>query len=142
MNILFFNEDIDKFDFDSGLCQTWILNCIENFNKSVGDLNFIFTSDNYLLEINKQYLQHDYYTDIITFDYCVENTISGDIYISIDRVKENALEYKQSFTQELHRVIIHGVLHLIGLNDHSDSEKKEMRNAENECLKKINLFER
>ncbi|MCF6239775.1 MAG: rRNA maturation RNase YbeY [Bacteroidales bacterium] len=142
MNILFFYEDIEHFDFGSESCKNWILKCIDNYNKVAGDLNFIFTSDNYLVEINKQYLNHDYYTDIITFDYCVENTISGDIYISVDRVRENAIEYKQTFNQELHRVIIHGVLHLLGLNDHSESDKLTMRQAENNCLKIINLLER
>jgi len=142
MNILFFYEDIQEFDFNSKLCTSWILECINERNKISGDLNFIFTSDKYLLAINRQYLQHDYYTDIVTFDYCVENTISGDIYISVDRVKDNAVEYNQSFNQELHRVIIHGVLHLLGLKDHSEEEKIQMRNAENLCLEKINLFER
>ncbi len=138
MSIHFFYEEIDEFTFDTHLCSNWILDCINSYHKSSGDLNFIFTSDKYLLDINKKYLQHDYYTDIITFDYCVENTISGDIYISIDRVKENAYEYNQSFMQELHRVIIHGILHLIGLNDHTEEEKIEMRKAENICLKKLN----
>lgn len=140
MSIYFFYEEIDKFKFDSNKTGNWVLNCIKYYKKTEGDLNFIFTSDTYLLNINKQFLQHNYYTDIITFDYCVENTISGDIYISIDRVKENAIKYHQTFEQELHRVIIHGVLHLIGLNDHTEVEKKEMRNAENECLKRIILI--
>jgi rRNA maturation RNase YbeY len=138
MSIHFFYEEIGEFTFDTYLCSNWILACINQFHKNSGNLNFIFTSDEYLLGINKKYLQHDYYTDIITFDYCVENTISGDIYISIDRVKENAREYNQSFLQELHRVIIHGILHLIGLNDHTEEEKIEMRKAENICLEKLN----
>lgn len=142
MNILFFNEDIAEFDFDSDLCTKWVLDCIETYKKIAGDLNFIFTSDSYLLDINKKYLQHDYYTDIITFDYCVDNTISGDVYISVERVQENAVTYRQTFIQELHRVIIHGVLHLLGLDDHSEQEKEEMRKAENNCLNKINLLER
>jgi rRNA maturation RNase YbeY len=137
MNIQFFYEDIDEFTFDTRLCTHWILDCIKHYHKRCGNLNFIFTSDDYLLEINKKYLQHDYYTDIITFDYCVEDTISGDIYISVDRVKENAQEYNQSFLQELHRVMIHGILHLIGLDDHTEEEKIEMREAENKCLNKL-----
>ena len=137
MNINFFYEEIDEFSFEEKKCISWINLCIEIYKKKAGNINIIFTNDEYLLNINKQYLQHDYYTDIITFDYCEADIISGDIYISLDRVKENAQEFNQEFDVELHRVIIHGILHLIGYNDHSDEEKKIMRLKEGDCLKQI-----
>ena len=100
--------------------------------KKTGDLNFVFCSDDYLLNINRQYLQHDYYTDVITFDYCQGNNISGDIYISIDRVAENAQHYGFSFDAELYRVILHGVLHLCGYGDKTNEEQTLMR-AKEDC---------
>ena len=134
MDINFFFEDIDEIDLTTDVNKHWIAECIKAKNKEIGDLNFIFCSDSYLLELNKTHLNHDYYTDIITFDYCESNIISGDIYISIDRVGGNAKEFKQEFDIELHRVMIHGVLHLLGLDDHSEEEKKQMRSAEDACL--------
>ena len=103
----------------------------------VGEISYIFCSDDYLLDINKTYLKHDFYTDIITFDYTDAKKISGDLYISIDRVRDNAQELNLGFEQELHRVIIHGVLHLLGLKDKTEEEAKEMRKAEEECLKSL-----
>ncbi len=134
MGINFFFEDINEFSLSKQDDINWITDCINEHSKKTGDLNFIFCSDNYLLEINKEYLNHNYFTDIITFDYCMGDIISGDIYISTDRVEENAKEFKVSFSNELHRVIIHGVLHLLGLKDGSEEEKSQMRSAENECL--------
>ena len=103
-------------------------------NKTEGDIVLIFCSDQYLLEINKKHLNHDYYTDIITFDYCVEKIVSGDLYISIDRVKENSKIFNESFINELNRVVIHGVLHLCGYNDKTEADQKIMRNLENKYL--------
>ena len=103
-------------------------------NKTEGDIVLIFCSDQYLLEINKKHLNHDYYTDIITFDYCVEKIVSGDLYISIDRVKENSKTFNESFINELSRVVIHGVLHLCGYNDKTEADQKIMRNLENKYL--------
>ncbi len=137
MNINFFYEEVDKFSFDRKKCISWMHLCIKKYQKKAGDINIIFTHDEYLLNINKEYLQHDYYTDIITFDYCENDIINSDIYISVDRVKENAGKFNQEFIVELHRVIIHGILHLIGFNDFSEEEKKNMRLKENECLNKI-----
>lgn len=97
-------------------------------------MSYIFVSDEKLLEVNKQFLSHDYYTDIITFDYVEDNVISGDIYISIDRIKENAKKFNVTFDNELHRVIIHGVLHLLGYKDHNPKDEKQMRKEENEAL--------
>ncbi len=117
--------------------KKWIKSVIEQYGKRVGDINFIFCSDPYLLEINKQFLGHDYYTDIITFDYCDGKIVAGDIYISIDTVEANAVEYSQTFENELHRVIIHGVLHLLGEDDHSEEDIKSMRAAEDKALAEL-----
>lgn len=115
----------------------WIENVINSENKSLGEISYIFCDDEYLLEINKQYLNHDYYTDIISFDYTENEFVSGDIFISIDRVKENASDYGVSFDNELKRVIIHGILHFCGYKDKSQDEERMMRLKEEE---KINLF--
>lgn len=139
MEINYFFEEINEFDIQQEEKTEWIKSCVGEYKRETGNLNFIFCTDLYLLKINKEYLNHDYYTDIITFNYCEDNIISGDIFISIDRVEENAKEYNVNFNIELSRVIIHGILHLIGLNDHSENEIKEMREAENTCLRKISL---
>lgn len=115
--------------------KQWIKQVIEAKGKKTGNITYIFCDDEYLLEVNKQYLKHDYYTDVITFDYVENDLISGDIFISTDRVRENALAFGSSETEELHRVIIHGALHLLGLKDKSEKEASQMRQAENEALK-------
>ncbi len=130
----YFFEDTKEFSFDENVF-TKIEILISNENKSDGELSFIFCSDNYLLEMNKNYLNHDYYTDVITFDYCENDIVSGDIFISIDRIKENAKIYKTTFQNELHRIMIHGVLHLVGYSDKTDKEQKQMREKENFYLK-------
>lgn len=133
--IRFFNNEV-KFTINNKLLlKRWIKLVASKFGREAGDLNIIFCSDDKLLEINRQFLGHNYYTDIITFDYCKDDTLEGELYISIDTVKANAVEYKQSFSDELHRVIIHGVLHLCGLDDHSNRQKHIMRENENESLK-------
>lgn len=118
--------------------KQWIKQVIEAKGKKTGNITYIFCDDEYLLEVNKQYLQHDYYTDVITFDYVENDLISGDIFISTDRVRENALAFGSSETEELHRVIIHGALHLLGLKDKNEKEASQMRQAENEALKLLN----
>ena len=118
--------------------KQWIKQVIEAKGKKTGNITYIFCDDEYLLEVNKQYLQHDYYTDVITFDYVENDLISGDIFISTDRVRENALAFGSSETEEIHRVIIHGALHLLGLKDKSEKEASQMRQAENEALKLLN----
>jgi len=107
--------------------------------KSVGNINIIFCSDDYLLKMNEQYLNHDYYTDIITFDYVENSLISGDLFISVERVKENAVKFGESFIRELYRVIFHGVLHLTGYSDKLDEEKVVMRKKENFYLDKVDF---
>ncbi len=107
---------------------------LQEENKRAGTVNYIFCNDDYLLEINKKYLKHDYYTDIITFDYKEEDEISGDIYISTERVEENSDIEKVHFTEELYRIVFHGVLHLCGYNDKSEEEQKQMRAKEDYYL--------
>jgi probable rRNA maturation factor len=135
--IIFNNEDITFKLKNKLLLKQWITLTIEKKKRKTGELNFIFCSDDYLLNINKQYLNHDTYTDIITFDYSKEDTklpVSGDIYISIDRIKENAGKFSKTFENELQRVIIHGVLHLLGYKDKTKIAKAEMTKQEDVCL--------
>ena len=107
-----------------------------------GEISVIFCDDDYLLEINRTYLKHDYYTDIITFDYSVGKTISGDLFISIDRVKQNATMLKESVKNELFRVIIHGILHMSGYNDKTDEQRSAMRKRENFYLNKSEFLQK
>lgn len=116
------------------LIKQWIKTVVENKGKKLGDVSYILCDDDYLLEVNRQYLKHDYYTDIITFDYTENDRIGGDLFISIDRVKDNATALQIPEHEELMRVMIHGVLHLLGLKDKSEEEVKQMRKAEEECL--------
>lgn len=115
----------------------WITRIIESEDREIGKVDYIFCSDDYLLKMNQRYLNHDTFTDIITFDYSEEKFISGDIFISIDRVKENAASFNVNYQEELLRVMSHGVLHLIGYKDKGEDEVKLMREKENE---KIKLF--
>lgn len=114
--------------------KKWISEVVMRRKKRVGNISYLFCSDEYLLGVNQQYLNHDTYTDIITFDYVAADLISGDIMISIDRVGENATHFQVPFELELHRVIIHGVLHLLGQGDKSETEAAEMRRQEEEAL--------
>ncbi|MBN2670007.1 MAG: rRNA maturation RNase YbeY [Bacteroidales bacterium] len=125
-------------DFSKQKTKQWIKEVVLSYNKKIGELNFIFTSDEKILEVNRTYLQHDYYTDVITFDYSEDQKISGDIFISLDTVKTNAEKYSQTFDNELYRVIIHGVLHLVGYQDHSDEDRAQMRKLENKALLQLN----
>lgn len=118
--------------------SAWIQKVIESENKKLGEINYIFCDDEYLHKINVEFLSHDNYTDIISFDYTMGTIINGDIYISVDRVKENAEQFGVSFNNELHRVIIHGVLHYLGWKDKTETEKTAMRNKENDCLLVLN----
>ena len=122
---------------DSNKIRIWIEDVIKKEKRTVGDITYIFCDDDYLLERNKEFLDHNTLTDIITFNYCIDNNISSDIMISIDRVKENSTTFENSFNEELKRVMIHGILHLIGYNDKSDKEKELMREKENFYL---NMF--
>lgn len=136
--INFFTEDVDFKLKNKTIIRKWITDSIKNEECFVGELNFIFCSDEYLLKINQEYLDHDTYTDIITFDNSEgEDEISGDIFISIDRVTENAIKFKINQDTELQRVMIHGVLHLIGFPDKKPEEKALMTSKENQYLKNI-----
>ena len=134
-SIQFFCEDIDFKLKNSRKTASWIIRSSKAEGKIVGELNFILCSDEHLLQMNINYLQHNTYTDIITFDTSEEEIfISGDLFISIDRVKDNALKFKKEFEDELHRVIIHGVLHLIGYSDKTANKKTIMRGKEDAYL--------
>lgn len=115
--------------------KKWIKNVIELNGKSVGSINYVFCDNEYLLEINKKYLNHNYFTDVITFNYNQKNFIAGDIFISIDMVRENSINYKVDFSEELLRVMVHGILHLLGFGDKNRSERNKMRQMEDMCLK-------
>jgi rRNA maturation RNase YbeY len=135
-NISFLAESI-KFSMpDKMAVKAWIKNTISEEQKRVGEISIVFCSDDYLLKVNNEFLKHDFYTDIITFDYCEDDVVSGDLMISIDRVRENAETQKGLFIDELHRVIIHGVLHLLGYHDKAKNEIKVMREKEDYYLKK------
>ncbi|MCQ2257056.1 MAG: rRNA maturation RNase YbeY [Bacteroidaceae bacterium] len=125
--------------------SAWIKEVAASYGKKVGSIAYIFCNDEKILEVNKQYLQHDYYTDIITFDYCEDeemmgnkNTISGDLFISLDTVRSNAEQQGTSYEEELHRVIIHGILHLVGINDKGPGEREIMEAEENKALAMLN----
>ena len=128
--IRYFCEDI-RFTYKNKLANNrWLKMVAGSEIRKIGDINVIFCSDNYILDVNMKYLQHDYFTDIITFDYCEGKVLSGDLFISVDSVRENSIEFGTDFEEELHRVIVHGVLHLIGYDDHTEEDKKVMRQKE------------
>ena len=135
----FFFEDFKVFNFHKKLLINKVKYLINNELREEGDISVIFCSDEYLLNVNKQYLNHDYYTDIITFDYVENKTISGDLFISVDRIKDNAKEYDISFIKELYRVVFHGVLHLVGYNDKTDAEQEIMTEKEDFYLGEVDF---
>ncbi len=117
--------------------NAWIKAVAESHCKKVGEIAYIFVNDTKIRELNKQYLNRDWYTDIITFDYCEGDEISGDIFISLDTVRDNAQRFEQAYSDELKRVIIHGILHLCGINDETSQEQDEMRYEEDRALSMI-----
>lgn len=131
-----FFEDTESFNVDKNELQKLVFFVIKSERKITGEISVIFCSDEYLLKINEQYLGHDYYTDIVTFDYVENSVISGDLFVSVDRVLENAGGLKLKFEEELHRVIFHGILHLCGYKDKINAEKKAMREKEDFYLEK------
>jgi len=136
-SITFFFEDISTFELDQDFAGRQIKQLINEEKKETGDISVIFCSDGYLLEMNKKHLNHDYFTDIITFNYVEDDVISGDLFISADRIRENAGKFNVTFHEELYRVILHGILHLVGYNDKTSEEKKVMKDKENYYLGKI-----
>lgn len=121
-------------EFDQERAKDWIIEVASRHEKKVGDLTYVFCDDEKILEVNRQFLQHDYYTDIITFDYSNKRRISGDMFISLDTVKSNAELFGRAYDEEFMRVIIHGVLHLCGINDKGEGEREIMERHENEAL--------
>lgn len=136
--VAFYFEDTDFKLRHKTRIKEWLRLVAESEVFTLGNISVIFCSDNYILDINQKYLQHDYFTDIITFDYSEGGRISGDLFISVDSVRENSVEYGTEFEDELHRVIVHGILHLIGYDDHTEDEIKIMRSKEDYYL---SLFE-
>lgn len=134
MAIHFFEEDITKPKIKYRLISRWLEVIIGKNNMRTGDISYIFCDNDYLLGVNKQFLQHDYYTDIITFDYVDNNLVSGDIFISCEMVEENSKKFGVNLEDEFLRVISHGVLHLLGFNDSTEAERMIMRGKESECI--------
>jgi len=132
--ISYYKEDTDFLFKGKNLNNRWLRMVAGSEIRRIGDISIIFCSDNYILDVNMRYLQHDYFTDIITFDYCEGDKLSGDLFISVDSVRENALYYGTEFADELNRVMVHGLLHLIGYDDHTEEEQKVMREKENYYL--------
>lgn len=138
MPITFDSENIDFPDLNKRKTAAWIKKVASTYNNIVGEIAYIFCNDEKILEINREFLKHDFYTDIISFDYSEGEIISGDIFISLDTVRSNSQKYTSDYREELYRVIIHGVLHLCGFNDNSEEESTAMRNAEDQALMLLN----
>ena len=132
--IQYIAENVKMPKLEKQRINRWIKEIAAGYGKKTGDIAYVFCDDQKILEINNQYLEHDYYTDIITFDYTTGNTISGDIFISLDTVKSNADEYVADFETELHRILIHGILHLCGNDDKSPELRIDMTDKENKAL--------
>lgn len=138
-NIFFHTEDVSFKLEDENQVADWLNDLVAKYNKETGELNYIFCSDSYLLKMNQEHLDHDFFTDIITFDYCENGVISGDLFISIDRTNENAKTFGKTQKNELNRVIAHGLLHLLGFKDKSPEDILEMRKAEETALEMLEL---
>jgi probable rRNA maturation factor len=134
VGITFHNEEISYQPREKNRIRRWVRGVIESHHRVPGNIAFIFTSNEQLLRMNREYLNHNYFTDVITFEYSGEKVVSGDVFISVDQVFINAEHYHTGPSEELRRVMIHGVLHLLGYDDTHEEEKKEMRKMENEAL--------
>jgi len=132
--ISYYSEGIDFMLKGKTFNSKWLKLVAESEIRRIADVSIIFCSDSYILDVNMKYLHHDYFTDIITFDYCEGDRLSGDLFISIDSVRENAIEYGVEFEEELNRVMVHGILHLIGYDDHTKDDQKVMREKEDYYL--------
>ena len=115
--------------------SAWIRRVADSYGKRIGEVGYLFCDDEHILQVNREYLGHDYYTDIITFDYCEGDVLNGDLVISLDTVRSNAELFGKQYDEELHRVIIHGILHLCGINDKGPGEREQMEAAEDKALK-------
>lgn len=132
--MILFNYEADFILKEEQILKDWIMNVVQENGFEVGEINYVFCDDEYLHKLNVEFLKHDTLTDIISFDNTLGKLLNGDIFISIDRIKDNAKDFKVTFEEELHRVMIHGVLHYMGFKDKSDDDKREMRNQENRAL--------
>ena len=139
MAIFFYTEGVEMPSVQKTEIRNWIKQVAALHGKRVGEISYIFCNDEKILEVNRQYLKHDYYTDIITFDYTEGDKLSGDLFISLDTVRTNAEQFGQPYNTELHRVIIHGVLHLCGIDDKGPGEREIMEHNENEALSLLQL---
>ena len=137
--IVFQTENVAFPNIKRNETKRWIKKIASEYGKKIGDIHYIFCNDERILEINNQYLAHDYYTDIITFDYSEKEVISGDMFISLDTVRSNSEKFGTAYEEELYRVIIHGVLHLCGVNDVTKEEEKRMREAEDRALAQLSF---
>ena len=134
MNITFNTDGVAMPDIEPQRIRDWVQRVAQAHGRRVGEVNYIFVSDEHILDINRQFLGHDYYTDIITFDYCEADILQGDLFISLDTVRTNAEGLGVTYEQELHRVVIHGILHLCGINDKGPGEREVMEAEENTAL--------
>lgn len=132
-----FNYQNDFEPIDEVVYSRWLEGVATSESNTIGEISYVFCSDEYLLELNKQFLNHDTYTDIVTFDYCENGLINGELYISTDRVADNAVDFGVTFSEELHRVMAHGLLHLMGYGDKSENDIVVMRSKE---MEKMNMF--
>ena len=137
--IFYTTENVKAPKLEKRKTNAWIKLVAEKYDKKIGEIAYIFCDDAKILEVNKTYLQHDYFTDIITFDYCEGVVLNGDIFISLDTVRTNAQEFGVMFENELHRILIHGILHLCGQEDKTPEARLEMTRKENEALQMITL---
>ena len=140
-NITYIAQGIDMPGFNQCIVNQWIEAVTRTFDKSVGNLTYIFCTDEKIIEVNREFLQHDYFTDIITFDYSNRRRISGDMFISLDTVRSNAALFGKSYDDELMRVVIHGVLHLVGINDKGVGEREIMEKHENDALDLLRIIQ-
>jgi rRNA maturation RNase YbeY len=138
MSVFYETVDVPFPKFKRRETKKWISLTIEKYHKRMGSITYIFCSDEEILRINKQYLNHDYYTDIITFDYTENEIVSGDLFISSDTVRTNSEKFQTDYNEELHRVMVHGILHLCGFNDKTPEDERLMRKMEDEALKVLN----
>ena len=137
--IFYTTENVKAPKLEKRKTNAWIKTVAEKYDKKIGEIAYIFCDDAKILDVNKTYLQHDYFTDIITFDYCEGVVLNGDIVISLDTVRTNAQEFGVTFENELHRILIHGILHLCGQEDKTPEARLEMTRKENEALQMITL---
>lgn len=138
--ITFQSQDIAFPDIDREQINVWIQDVASTYGKTLGDINYIFVNDEEILRINREFIHHDYYTDHIGFDYCYGNTLSGDIFIGVETVASNAEGLGVPYIEELHRVIIHGVLHLCGIEDKTPEQRQQMEAAEDKALEKWKIL--